>query len=199
MEQYFLKALEGRRSIYGLGNKPGVPDEEILELVRRAVKASPSAFNSQGGRVAVLFGGQHEKLWNDTLEILRGVAPAEGFESTEEKIHSFRAGHGTVLFFEDQDIVRGLQENFPLYRDNFPVWSLESAGMLQLAVWTALEEAGLGASLQHYNPLIDGGVRETLRLPQSWKLLAQMPFGNVTAAPDPKDFLPVDQRVKIFR
>ena len=199
MEQNFLKALENRRSIYGLGNKPRIPEEEILELVRRAVKASPSAFNSQGARVAVLLGEQHEKLWNDTLEILRGVAPADGFGKTEEKIHSFRAGYGTVLFFEDQDVVSGFQRNFPLYRDNFPVWSLESAGMLQLAVWTALEAAGLGASLQHYNPLIDGKVRENWKFPQNWKLLAQMPFGTVAAAPGPKEFLPIDQRVKVFR
>ena len=30
--------------------------------------------------------------------------------------------------------------------------------MLQLVVWTALEAEGLGATLQHYNPLIDDEV-----------------------------------------
>lgn len=199
MEQNFIKAVENRRSVYGLGGKTSVPDEELLDLIRRAVKASPTAFNSQGGRVAVLLGSQHEKLWDQTLGILRGLVPAGGFAKTEQKIRSFRAGHGTVLFFEDQGVVRGLQKNFPLYRDNFPVWSLQSSGMLQVVVWTALEEAGLGASLQHYNPLIDEKVRENWKTPQDWKLLAQMPFGSVTEKPGEKEFLPVEERLKVFR
>ena len=40
---------------------------------------------------------------------------------------------------------------------------MTAAGMLQLAVWTALAEKGLGASLQHYNPLIDDGGRRRIR------------------------------------
>lgn len=199
MSQDFLQAVENRRSIYAIGRGTSVSDEAILELVRRSVKASPTAFNSQGARVVVLFGQQHEKLWNDTLEVLRKVAPPAGFSKTEEKIASFRAGRGTVLYFEDQSVVKGLQDSFPLYRDTFPVWSLESSGMLQLVVWTALEDAGLGASLQHYNPLIDEKVRETWKLPQDWKLLAQMPFGSVEGAPGPKETLPVEDRMKVFR
>lgn len=31
-------------------------------------------------------------------------------------------------------------------------------GMAEYATWLALTEAGLGASLQHYNPLIDEAV-----------------------------------------
>ena len=199
MSQNFLQAVENRRSIYAIGRGTSVSDEEILELARRSVKASPSAFNSQGARVAVLFGRQHETLWNDTLEVLRGMAPAEGFSKTEEKIASFRAGRGTVLFFEDQGVVKSLQNRFALYRDTFPVWSLESSGMLQLVVWTALEDAGLGASLQHYNPLIDEKVRGAWKLPAEWKLLAQMPFGSAEGAPGPKETLPVEDRVKVFR
>lgn len=199
MSQNFLQAVENRRSIYAIGRETSVSDEAILELVRRSVKASPTAFNSQGARAVVLFGQQHEKLWNDTLEVLQKVAPPAGFSKTEEKIASFRAGRGTVLYFEDQSVVKGLQDSFPLYRDNFPVWSLESSGMLQLVVWTALEDAGLGASLQHYNPLIDEKVRETWQIPQDWKLLAQMPFGSVEGAPGPKETLPVEDRMKVFR
>jgi len=39
-----------------------------------------------------------------------------------------------------------------------------------------LEDAGLGASLQHYNPLIDQETAETWDINPDWKLLAQMPF-----------------------
>lgn len=49
--------------------------------------------------------------------------------------------------------------------------------MLQLTVWTALAEQGIGASLQHYNPLIDVAVTRVFSVQESWRLAAQMPFG----------------------
>lgn len=199
MAENFLTALENRRSIYSIGRNSAVPEDQILSIVRRAVSASPSAFNSQSSRVIVLFGKDHDRLWDDLKGILKGMVPADRFAKTEEKIDSFRSGCGTVLYFEDQDVVTGLQNQFPLYQENFPVWSLQSSGMLQLAVWTALEEAGLGASLQHYNPLIDEKVRENWGVPKNWKLLAQMPFGSVEGKPGSKDTRNVDERVKVFR
>ncbi len=92
-----------------------------------------------------------------------------------------------------------LQKDFPSYKDNFPLWSLQSAGMLQFIIWTALADAGYGASLQHYNPLIDEAVKAEWKLPGEWLLLAEMPFGKPTVEPEEKTFLPLDERVKIFR
>ena len=199
MERDFMEALKKRRSYYAISKEKVLSDEEIVSLVEDAVKYTPSAFNSQSARTVVLFGKEHDKLWDTTMEILRSIVPAKNFASTEEKINSFRGGYGTVLYFEDQSIVTGLQEQFPLYKDNFPVWSLESSGMLQLVIWTALESNGYGASLQHYNPLIDEKVAAGWNIPKSWKLLAQMPFGKPTASPDEKTFLPLEDRVKIYR
>lgn len=199
MERDFMEALKKRRSYYAISKEKVLSDEEIVSLVEDAVKYTPSAFNSQSARTVVLFGKEHDKLWDTTMEILRSIVPAKNFASTEEKINSFRGGYGTVLYFEDQSIVTGLQEQFPLYKDNFPVWSLESSGMLQLVIWTALESSGYGASLQHYNPLIDEKVAAGWNIPKGWKLLAQMPFGKPTASPDEKTFLPLEDRVKIYR
>ena len=75
-------------------------------------------------------------------------------------MNAFKSGYGTVLYFEDNQVVEELQENFALYKDNFPIWSQQSSGMLQFAIWTALEIEGFGATLQHYNPLIDEEVRK---------------------------------------
>ncbi len=80
--------------------------------------------------------------------------------------------------FEDSEVVESLQANFALYKDNFPTWSQQSSGMLQFAIWTALEIEGFGATLQHYNPLIDEEVRKEWDVPENWKLIAQMPFGK---------------------
>ncbi len=199
MQKDFWEAVKGRRSFYAIGKESVLSNEEIIALVEAAVKEAPSAFNLQGARAVVLLGKEHDSFWDLTTEVLRSVVPAESFASTAQKMESFRGGYGTVLFFEDQSTVQSLQNQFPLYGDNFPVWSLESSGMLQFLVWTALEAAGFGASLQHYNPLIDEKVAKAWNVPKTWKLLAEMPFGKPLAKPDDKTFLPVSDRVKVYR
>jgi uncharacterized protein len=199
MAKEFIEAVRDRRSYYAIGKEPILSNDEIISLVENAVKNAPSAFNSQSSRVVVLLGKDHEKLWNETMDNLQKIIPAEQVPQTREKIDSFRNGYGTILYFEDQKTVTDLQEKFALYKDNFPVWSLESSGMLQYIIWTALEENGYGASLQHYNPLIDEAVASNWNLPRDWKLLGQMPFGNPLAQPDAKKFLPISERIKVFR
>lgn len=195
----FLDPVKKRRTVYAIGKEQVVPPETVEQIVKEAVLHVPSSFNSQSDRAIVLFGAQSDKLWSITKETLRAIVPANAFAQTEQKIDGFAAGYGTVLYFEDTNVVNGLQEQFPLYADNFPIWSLESSGMLQFIVWTALEEAGLGASLQHYNPLIDERVHAQWNLPANWRLLGQMPFGKPLAPAGEKDFQPIAQRVKIFK
>jgi predicted oxidoreductase (fatty acid repression mutant protein) len=198
MSKTFNQVVENRRSYYAIGKDIGVSFDDIKNTVEHSVKYVPSAFNSQSGRAVILVGEHHDKLWEIIRETLRKIVPSEAFASTDEKINSFKNGYGTVMFFEETEIVKGLQEAFPLYKDNFPLWSTQSSGMLQFTVWAALEELGLGASLQHYNPLIDDEVLSTWNLPKSWKLMSQMPFGNRLAEPGAKEFSPLDTRVKIF-
>ncbi|SFG48759.1 nitroreductase family protein [Sporolactobacillus nakayamae] len=202
MSNAFIEAIENRRSIYALDKNVKASKEEIIKTIQDAVKFAPSAFNSQSAHAVVLFGAESDKLWGEggiAETELRKVIPAgQSFESTAAKLASFNAGVGTVLFFEDQDVVKGLQEQFALYADNFPVWSEHSTGIAQFAVWTALSEIGVGASLQHYNPLIDEAVTAAFDLPKNWKLRGQMPFGNIAAPAGEKEFAPIDSRVKVI-
>ena len=55
--------------------------------------------------------------------MLKGIVPEDQFPATEGRIKGFAAGHGTVLFFEDETVVTELQAKFPLYQDRFPQWS----------------------------------------------------------------------------
>jgi uncharacterized protein len=199
MSKDFYTSVQERRSIYGISKESPVSDERILEVINNAVKHAPTAFNSQTGRVLVLFGEHHNRLWDITKEILRKKVPAEKFAPTEEKMNSFRSGYGSVLYFEDQSVVEGLQNKFPSYKDNFPIWSQQGSGILQFIVWTSLENEGLGASLQHYNPLIDEDVKKEWSVPDSWKLIAQMPFGKSTAPAGDKEFMALEERVKVFK
>lgn len=196
----FYEAVLNRRSIYGISDEFVVSDERIEEVIKFAVKHTPSAYNSQSGRVVVLLGDEHKKFWDITEKTLRRVVPPEqDFTPTEEKMQSFRNGYGTVLFFEDEQIVKNLQAKFPLYKDKFPLYSSHSNGMLQYVIWTALEVEGFGASLQHYQPLIDEEVKKEWGIPAKWKLHAQMPFGKPTAPPKVKEFISLDERVKMYK
>lgn len=199
MKKELLEMIEKRRSIYDLGSRKVLSEERISEIVKEAVKYCPTAFNSQSARVVVLFGENHQKLWDIVLQKLKEVAPQDGFAKTELKIASFAAGYATILFFEDLGTVEDLQKKFPLYAENFSKWSLQANGMLEYIVWAALEAEDAGASLQHYNPLIDDDVKKTWNLPQKWQLLAQMPVGSIEAPAGDKSFLPIDERVKIFK
>ena len=193
------KIVTKRRSIYALSPNSTLKDSQLAELLREIVRYVPSAFDSRSTRLVLLTGKAHQRLWQITKEILREVVAPDKFTRTEQKIDtSFASGYGTVLFFEDEVVVRRMQEHFPLYRDYFPSWSEHTSAMHQYCVWIALAEAGMGASLQHYNPLIDRRIREEWQLPHSWRLVAQMPFGVTLSAAAPKSFDGAEDQLKIF-
>ena len=192
------QAAETRRSVYGLNKNLPVPAAQVVSIVEHALLHTPSSFNVQSARLVVLFGDEHEKLWQLTETALRNIVPADQFEPTAQKMAMFKAAAGSVLFFEDQEAVKGLQQQFPLYAENFPVWSEHANAMHQYAIWTALAAAGVGANLQHYNPLIDNAVAKEWAVPADWTLRAQMVFGGITEPAGEKTFAPLSHRLKVF-
>ena len=190
---------EKRRSIYALSDQLPVSNDEVVKVVEHAVLHTPSSFNSQSTRIVVLFGEDHRKLWDMTEDALREiVGDEEKFQATKDKIGGFRNGAGTVLFFEDQAVVRGMQAAAPLYADNFPIWATQTNAMHQYVIWTALASINVGANLQHYNPVIDQKVASTWNIDQDWALNAQMVFGKIEQPAGDKAFKPVDERIKVF-
>ncbi|GEK45215.1 nitroreductase family protein [Acinetobacter johnsonii] len=194
----FLGHIKQRRTIYAVGKNVALTPEQIESVIKEAVNHSPSAFNSQTSRIVTLFGESHLQFWNVVRETLRKIVPDAAFEGTNAKINSFAAGYGTVLFYEDQDVVKSLQEQFALYADNFPVWSEHSSAIAQFAVWTALSEQNIGASLQHYNPIVDAEIAEIFDIPANWKLRAQLVFGSIEAPAGEKTFMAEADRFKAF-
>ncbi|MBA5813583.1 nitroreductase family protein [Leuconostoc lactis] len=189
-----------RRSIYALGRQVTQTPEALYDLVKSAVKQSPTSFNNQSVRAVVLMGDAHQKLWDMTAQRLQQEVPDEAaYQQTLAKInHAFKAGFGTVLFYTDTDVVKMYEEQIPLYAENFYDWSEQGHGMAEYATWLALTEAGLGASLQHYNPLIDEAVAAAFDIPDNWRLRAQMPFGSIEAAASEKDMMSDAERFKFF-
>ena len=194
MNSTLIESLKQRRTQYALGRNVSLDKDALTQRIKEAIRHTPSSFNSQSSRAVILFGEQSEKFWALTKAELSRIVPADAFAPTAAKLDSFAAGVGTVLFYEDQSVVKGLQEQFALYADNFPVWSEQAGGMAQFAVWLALTEAGVGASLQHYNPVADEATRQEWNVPATWKLRAQMPFGSHEGGFGEKAFMDDSQR-----
>ena len=82
----------------------------------------------KGTAYTILFAMGFCHLLNDMIQ---SVIPA--MYPVLKVDHSFACGYGTVLFFEDQKVVKGLQEAFPSYQENFPEnlnWSGMTEGSL---------------------------------------------------------------------
>ena len=199
MSRSFKEALQHRRSYYALGSERLVNKGDIEEMVEFALMHVPSAFNSQSSRVVMLIEKAHRRFWQIVKDTLQAQIPADVYIKTEKKINqSFASGYGTLLFFEDRSVVQMMEQKFPLYAPNFFQWSQQTSAMHQLALWCMLEDRGLGASLQHYNPLVDESVRQEWGLPSTWELVAQMPFGYPLTMPSVKIHEPVLERMRVF-
>ncbi len=200
MSNDFLDLIHKRRTIYAIGRNIQQSPEYLSDLIQTAIKQSPSSFNSQSSRAVILFNKEHEKFWDFVKDKLQAYAKDEaGAAKTNARIDSFKAGYGTVLFFEDMDVVKALQDKFPSYADNFPIWAEHSTAIAQFATWTALTTDGMGASLQHYNPIVDEQVHATWDIPTTWKLRAQLVFGSVEAPASEKTYMDDAVRFKIFQ
>lgn len=187
-----INSLKSRRSVYALNKELPVDETKVVETVEKATELVPDAFNMKSQRIAVALGDKQDALWDTIYE-------AFGGKVAKEKIDGFKAAAGTVLYFTDTNVVKGLQEQFALYADNFPIWAQQSNGMLQISIWSALRDLGIGANIQHYNPVIDNAVKELFDLPESWQLIAQMPFGGIAAEPEAKENEDIANRVKIIK
>lgn len=175
----FVDQLKKRRSIYDLGKRVHYSQAYIAELIQESVRSCPSAYNSQSTRIVILFGESHQQFWNIVRNVERRNVPMSVFEGVDMKIGKCAAAFGTVLFYEDQTIIQQLQKKVPFSAKDFPVWSEQTSGMAQFAVWTSLADTGLGASLQHYNPSIDQAVSDYFNIEKNWLMRAQLVFGSI--------------------
>ncbi|MFH4416215.1 MAG: nitroreductase family protein [Neisseriaceae bacterium] len=196
MSNSFLKSFKTRRTVYELSNQLTQEQGQLEELIFSAIELTPSAFNSQTSRAVILFGDAHLYLWQKIVrKTLRSLVTGD-FSPTENKLKAFAQAYGTVLFFEDMQVVDRFKKDYPTYAPNFISFSEQSSGMAQLAVWTALATESIGASLQHYNPLIDDEVKAHWKLPAYWKLLSQLVFGSIKSFPGEKE---IRSRIARFR
>lgn len=186
-----IQSLRQRRSYYQINKELPVEQAQIIAQIEAITEQVPDSFNMKSSRVVIVLGEKQDKLWETVYKVFDGKV-------SREKIDSFQAGAGTILYFYDKHVVEGLQKQYPLYAENFPVWASQSSGMLQLCIWAGLRELGIGASLQHYNPVINDAVHQLFQLPDDYLLIAQMPFGGIVGEPDTKEKEEISKRVQVI-
>lgn len=196
----YQDTINKRRSIYALNDQLPISEDETVKVIEDAIVASPSAFNMQSAHAIVLLGDQHKALWDAIVtSTLKAIVPADAFAPTAQKMAGFSAAAGTVLYFEDDTVVASMKEQFPSYASSFDDWSAHGQGIAQINVWNALAEKGIGANLQHYNPIIDDAVKARWDVPEGQRLVAQLVFGGIVAPADEQQRQPASERVRVMR
>ena len=184
-----VDSLNKRRSYYNIGKDIDVTEDKLVETIKEITNLVPHPFNNQSSRLIIVTKEKQDELWDNIYDVFEGKVP-------REKIDSFKSGYGTILYFIDQEDVDRLKGEFPSYAENFDGWANQSMGMLQLSIWTGLRELNIGASLQHYNPVIDSMVKEMFNVDDKWILNAQMPFGNILEEPEAIEKVDINKLVK---
>ena len=187
----YITTLKERRSFYTLGKKEDLNNDVLKHFIGEILELTPDAFNMQSVRLLVLFDENSEAFWDKVNQT---------FDNTldKEKFAGFKNANGTILFFTDGKTVENMGNQFPLYKENFVTFASHAMGMAQINLWNALRTKDLGATLQHYNPIIDTWVKKDYNLPEEWQLAAQMPFGKILKSEEKKEKLPRSERIKVM-
>lgn len=192
-------SLKVRRSIYGLGKLSHSADVCLEDSIKSCILHCPTPFNAQSARIVILFNEHHQLLWDKIWNNLKKLIPVSAQKNTQQKIAGFAKANGTILYFEDKHSLTELKKQFPIYAKNMKTWVQQANGMLQFMVWQVLAENNIGASLQHYNEIIEKDLFSMYDIPKNWELIAQMPFGSIEKEPAEKTFLPLKNRIKVLK
>ncbi|OAL53489.1 nitroreductase family protein [Pyrenochaeta sp. DS3sAY3a] len=200
----YIRAISYRRTVYPLSDSVSVSDARIEEIVKSVLAVSPSSYNTQPMRVAILLGEKHKQLWHiikeNALPILL-EASEQVHAALSEKFDMYQAAYGSITFWEDQETMKRSQEMHKAAAHVFPQFGEHSNGMLQIQVWTALELEGLGANLQHMHVFdsVTKKVREAFDIPETWEWRAGLNIGaETTPRPSVPDKLPFSETLRVI-
>lgn len=61
------------------------------------------------------------RVWDIAKKQIKAIVPEDAWPASEARLNGFQGAYGTVLLYEDQSVVKGLQDNIPLYAEHFPI------------------------------------------------------------------------------
>ncbi len=153
-----------------------IPDETI-ERILEIARWTPSSYNSQPWHIVVVRERLAE-LWDAIEAAGRQARAGRPVEHFINRLNGYR-GAGAVFFvFLDRAVVEE-QVRTTSYASAQRVegWALEALGMLQFAIWLAAVDAGLAASLHHFDSE-EEAICRFLEIPYPrFRLMGTMPVG----------------------
>jgi predicted oxidoreductase (fatty acid repression mutant protein) len=188
--------LAQRRSIRRLAGGALSPD--TVARLQDAVVCTPSAFGVTPWQIVILH-EQRELFWDEVAAAFRNGLEGDRLQRYLDRLGGFRSGAGVILIYEDLAARPALHQNWGLSEQTAHDFVHQGLGMLQLAIWLVLTEAGLVTSLQHWDWLIQDRLAALLDLPtERYRLISVLPIGEpaepVRDAPevDPTQVLRID-------
>ncbi|KPM38734.1 hypothetical protein AK830_g7827 [Neonectria ditissima] len=192
----FLAEIKTRRTCYSLEAKSPVSDARIIEIAGEVTKHTPSSFNCQSTRLVILLRDEHVKLWEIAKQCFKATMPETAYAEYEKKLSQRQAAYGTILLFEDLDVIREYQVRNTRFTWHLLQFSEHNNAMQAFNLWTALALEGFGCNLQHINPVIDQRLVGQWDISPQWSLKAQLVFGTPTGLPaHEKTFVPIEDRL----
>ncbi|KAM5374700.1 hypothetical protein ACJZ2D_006344 [Fusarium nematophilum] len=195
MADQYLAQIKQRRTCYTLEAKSPISDARIVDIAREVTKHTPSSFNCQSTRLVVLLRDEHVKFWEVAKECFASAMPKDVYKGYDKKLSQRQAAYGTILLFEDLDVIRRYQVQNPRFTWHLLQFSEHNNAMQALSLWTALSMEGLGCNLQHVNPVVDQRIVGEWNISPQWSLKAQLVFGTPTGEPAEKTFAPIEDRL----
>ncbi|MCA9878259.1 MAG: nitroreductase family protein [Thermomicrobiales bacterium] len=173
--------LAQRRSIRRLAG--GALSPETVAHLQGAVLRTPSAFGVTPWRIVIL----HEQLdtfWDEVAAGFRNGLSGDRLDRYLDRLSGFRHGAGVILIYEDLGARPALRLNWGLSEQTAYDFVQQGLGMVQLALWLVLTEAGLATSLQHWDWLIQDRLASLLDLPTDrYRLVSTLPGGAPAEPP----------------
>ncbi|KIM99156.1 hypothetical protein OIDMADRAFT_127501 [Oidiodendron maius Zn] len=201
----WLAAAKYRRTVYGLKDTSPVPDSRIEEIVEQVISFSPSAYNTQPGRITLVLGQKHKDLWDAIIAVAEPILKAAGpgvWDAMGPAFQAFRNAYGSVLFWVRGESIRDAQGQHKSAAHMFDQFGEHQSGMAQILIWTALELEGFGANLQHMAsiPPVEDAIRKFVGVSDDYSLKANMNFGEL-AQPHPEvpQKLPINETLTVLK
>ncbi|CAG9997099.1 unnamed protein product [Clonostachys byssicola] len=199
MADRYLADLKVRRTCYPLKSESPISDSRIVEISHEVAKHTPSSFNCQSTRLVILLRDEHVEFWDLARQCFAATLQPTVYLDYEKKLLQRQQAYGTILLFEDLDVIREYQSRQPRFAWHLPLFSEHNNAMVAFNLWTALSLEGFGCNLQHINPTIDQKIVGRWNISPQWSLKAQLVFGTpVGEPPHEKVFKPTEDRVFIF-
>lgn len=175
---YLEEVIKRRRSIRKLTDGP--LSDATIHAILEAGRWAPSSSNTQPARMVVLR-ERHAALWDFIGETLATKLQGEQLERARARIPGYRAGLFSIVFYEDTTIAAN-----PPPGARAEVWksfAVQAMGITQANVWNAIAAAGLAASNQHTNLMIEEELRGFLGVPETWQSYSIFPVGYAAEVP----------------